>query len=468
MRAKSLFFATVLALVACGAASSQARPDVRIVTDDLARLRAAASSTSRIVEKLTKDESLLVLGDAAKPQTIDGARGSWIKVRTADGEEGWVFDGYLSPARKLLSRDDFSADGLYEDYLVMASRKGERVRAIEDYEMVKKGDLGSFFSYAEEDLPFMIVWDRDLDATPSDEYLGGEFPRILSDRVYFVDAPVIAIAGEAAVADFNLLALEWARKRSDEFGVGAVVMLGKHLSVSASEGSEDWSPEMDQYVGNEATIVSIEGDDTQGRPIVCVDIDGGDWFWRIENMTLVSSLQEGESAYSDAYDDEYQDASDEPSAATAECYGKIAVGINVVLGKHDEPNGDANWNDDMDEYVGTTATVTELAGTDQAGFLGVRVEGNDWFWRARNLSVASVGESGSYGFSVGDEVILGRHREIGGESNWAGEMDEFVGMRAKITELVGKGGDGADCFTVRVDVDGGEWCWRAENLIPAR
>jgi hypothetical protein len=122
----------------------------------------------------------------------------------------------------------------------------------------------------------------------------------------------------------------------------------------------------------------------------------------------------------------------------------------------------------MDQFVGKASKVTELCGADNAGFLCVQVEGNDWYWRVRNLALVNVGEPGSYGFAVGDAVILGKHRDVGGETNWADDMDEYVGMRAKITELVGTEGDGADCFTVRVDVDGGEWVWRAESLKPAR
>jgi hypothetical protein len=455
MRIKSLAFASVLALAALAAAAGQARPDVRVVADAAARLRAAASATGRILEKLDMEDSLLIL---------DGKKGSWIKARTAGGAEGWVFDGYLKSSKKPFSRADFSVDEAYEDYLSLASRNGERVRASEDYEKVKKGDLGRFFSYAEGDLPFLIVWDRDLDATPSEEYLGAEFPRILSYRVYFVEARILEIVGEAAVADFSHEALEFAKAKIEEFGPGATVRLGRHLAVSAGEGSENWNPEMEQYVGHEAKIASLEGLDEQGRPIARVDIDDGDWFWRIENMTLASP-SDGEEA--EAYpDDEGIDAA--AVEASPESYGKVAVGSFVLLGRHDDPSGDANWNDSMDEYVGKSSKVLELCGPDNAGFLCVRVEGNDWYWRVRNLALVNVGEAGSYGFAVGDEVVLGKHREIGGEANWADEMDEYVGMRARITELVGAEGDGAECFTVRVDVDGGDWAWRAESLTPAR
>lgn len=139
----------------------------------------------------------------------------------------------------------------------------------------------------------------------------------------------------------------------------------------------------------------------------------------------------------------------------------------MILGRHDDSGGDANWNEEMAAFVGKRAKIVELAGADDAGFLGVRVEGNDWFWRARNLALVGRGRAGSYGFKVGDEVILGRHRELNGDANWTEEMDAYVGMRAKIIELVPGGGDAVGCVLVRVDVDGGDWAWRAENLKPA-
>ncbi len=458
--------AAALVLAFCGlAAAAQARPDVRILDDSDVRLRAAAAATSRIVRKMERLEPLLVLERDSKVWTLDGKKGNWYKVRTSGGEEGWVFGPYLREAKGSFLRSDFDSDARYSSYLALALRKGERVRAAGDFEKVRKGEVGSFFARADDSPPYLIVWDRDLEATPDEGALGSEFPRILSSRAYFVEAPAIEIVGTAKVADFSSEALDQARRMAGAFSAGTAVVLGRHLRVTADPDSDNWNPDMDRYVGMTAVIADSPGDDSYGRPAASVDVDGGEFLWRIENMTLEAGAQETPSAGSGAASASDDDGS---SLSTAEGYGKVAVGSMVVLGRHDPASGDANWNDSMDEYVGTTAKVTELSGADSAGFLGVRVEGNDWFWRVRNLALVGSGEPGSYGFAVGDKVVLGKHRKVAGEADWSDEMESFVGKTATITSLNGTEGDPAACFTVNVDVDGGAWYWRAENLRIAK
>ena len=253
--------------------------------------------------------------------------------------------------------------------------------------------------------------------------------------------------------------------RADEFVEGATVSLGRHLVVDTEDPSSDnWAEEMDEYVGYEATITEVLGEDPWGRPIVHVDVDDGEWQWRVENMRLEApsdyayGAEEGD--YDSYYDYDYE-------AGGGETYGKIEVGSIVILGRHDDVEGDSNWNEDMEACVGKAVKVIELAGADSSGCLGVRVDGNDFFWRVRNLRLKGSGEAGSYGFDVGDSVVLGRHRFVNGEDNWSEDMEAFVGQTAVITSLVGFEDGDSRCYLVTVDIDDGDWVWRVENMEPA-
>ncbi len=147
-----------------------------------------------------------------------------------------------------------------------------------------------------------------------------------------------------------------------------------------------------------------------------------------------------------------------------ESYGMIDVGSTVILGAHDEVNGGRNWTAEMDKFVGKEAQVVSLEGVDSNDFLVVKVSGNSYVWRVRNLALKGRGEPGSYGYKVGDRVIIDSHRYINGDNNWAEEMWDYVGSGATITELLGP--DDSGSYIVTLDVDDGAWVWRAENLYP--
>lgn len=72
-------------------------------------------------------------------------------------------------------------------------------------------------------------------------------------------------------------------------------------------------------------------------------------------------------------------------------YGKIRVGSTLLLLKHREVNGAANWNTSMEKYVGKAAVVTRLSGVDSQGCPGVRVtvEGKpvQYFFRIRDTRI---------------------------------------------------------------------------------
>lgn len=172
--------------------------------------------------------------------------------------------------------------------------------------------------------------------------------------------------------------------------------------------------------------------------------------------------------------------------ATAQ-YGPFSVGSTVVLQRHRFVRGDDNWDDQMTRWLGRAARITRLAGVDAQGCPGVRVDadGGQWFWRIRDLNVGTgpqpppppraasaegiPQECGQvdgrlrYGpVRVGAVVVLGRHRMVNGDDNWADEMMQYVGRRARVVEQSGT--DSAGCPGVRVDIDSQAWFWRIRDL----
>jgi hypothetical protein len=205
--------------------------------------------------------------------------------------------------------------------------------------------------------------------------------------------------------------------------------------------------------------------------------------------------------------------------------GSVTIGSRVVLGAHHPFEGldaaggyvraDVWWNDEMWAFVGTTATVTEIA-LDPIGcpFVRVDVDGGAWGWRVRDLGppggamgpfyeriepgggsigvatvatppftgVAIAGVPAQCGMSVPDygplvvgmPVVLGAHTAWSGPDGrgewvasdtwWNEDMWPHVGAPAIITELGGL--DPVGCPYVRVDVDGGTWGWRIRDLRP--
>ncbi len=537
-----------------------------------AKVFSAASANAKVVATLAAGDSFRVLETGAREETVAGRRGRWLRISTPDGAQGWLHGGWAVVSTAYLKLADFPDSAAYGRYMAWAFQKGERVRALQDFEKVTKGALGWFYALDEGDPPVLVVWDEDLDATPWVEALPEDFPRILSGRVYFVYPDALEPVGEKAAADFAVLADQWRTRASYEtlFPIGSRVVLGEHEVVTKDDpDSRNWGEDMSDYVGMTATVTGHEGQDPWGRPVVTVDVDDGQYYWRTENMELLErgtgevavsgdedygdgdytyeDYDEGDYALEDAFPvgslvilgrhlqldpddpdstywapemDDYvgmeayitehaglcpwgeptalvdvdggnfywrlsdmelleegpgyweggddYDSAEEYEDLGEDLSGLIGVGTKVVLGRHDDRNGGDNWASEMDAFVGKQATVTEIIGSDDQGFLVVAVKENTWSWRIRNLAVVGRGVAGSYGFQVGDRVILGRHRFVDGNENWNPSMDAFVGMTARITELVGTEGDGSECFLVRVDADKGKWVWRAESLTPVK
>src|SRR5690606_28682647 len=140
-------------------------------------------------------------------------------------------------------------------------------------------------------------------------------------------------------------------------------------------------------------VIEQSGVDGVGCPGVRVDVDGGQWFWRIRDARLPGS--EGTSApgsmvaSTGVSTDHGRPASvvawgsgsggglfgSGGSAAPQECgltdamvqWGPISVGAQVTLGRHRPVNGDDNWSAEMDAFVGRQARVSQLIGVDDQG-----------------------------------------------------------------------------------------------------
>lgn len=287
--------------------------------------------------------------------------------------------------------------------------------------------------------------------------------------------------------------------------VGDVVTLQRHRWV---RGEANWRDEMIRYLGRAARVTRLSGVDGQGCAGVRVDVDHEQYFWRVRDLGIGTAHQP--EALEAASTQPFPDGCG--MSEGAEQYGSARVGTQVIVGRHRMIDGDDNWAEDMEAFVGRTARITDLIGGDGQGCPGVRldIDGGEWFWRLNALrpvgettsadayspppsagvttdhgrpSVSSSGGSGLFGgestlgaqacgqtdanvrwegLNVGAEVVLGRHRPVGGDTNWSAEMDAFVGRSARVTELVGTDSEG--CAIVRVDVDQGQWVWRTRDL----
>jgi hypothetical protein len=249
-------------------------------------------------------------------------------------------------------------------------------------------------------------------------------------------------------------------------GIGTLVVLGQHTPWA---GDANWAPEMGAYVGRPARVTQLAGVDSQGCPGIRVDVDGGQFFWRLRDAQVTGGF-----------------AMDIPrgcdmTSATA-MFGPVGPGSAVVLGQHTPWRGDANWTPEMFRWVGNIARVTSYEGVDGAGCPVVRVDvdGGQYYWRIRDMQLAGggmpmgmaaavprwcgmAGASITYGPIVpGSVIVLGRHSPWSGDTNWTGEMERYVGVRARVTELGGV--DDAGCPGVRVDADGGQWFWRIRDI----
>jgi hypothetical protein len=90
---------------------------------------------------------------------------------------------------------------------------------------------------------------------------------------------------QLVVAETDQLPIPLSCDGMEEYGpidIGVQVILGRHDSIN---GSDNWNETMEQYVDQLAIVTALDGTDGSGCPTVYVDIDNGNWVWRIRNMT---------------------------------------------------------------------------------------------------------------------------------------------------------------------------------------
>ncbi|MCB9658531.1 MAG: sel1 repeat family protein [Sandaracinaceae bacterium] len=268
-----------------------------------------------------------------------------------------------------------------------------------------------------------------------------------------------------------------------EFGpmsAGARVRLGRHRPVG---GDDNWAPDMDAFVGRPAQVVRQGTIDNAGCPVVRVDVDGQRFAWRIRDVALTQGAPTvSPTAASWRMCGQSRDSID---------HGPLRVGSVVTLRRHTPIDGDANWAEDMDAFVGRRTRVTAIRTLDDAGCAMVEVEADagQFVWRIRDLDVdgadsaptpppapttapspvpswrmcgQSRGSVDHGPLRVGSTVTLRRHTPVNGDVNWVAAMDAFVGRQTRVSEL--RTVDDAGCAMVKVEADGGQFVWRIRDM----
>ncbi len=74
-------------------------------------LRMKDNPYSKKITKLDFGQEVIIAEKNSKSDTIDSRPGSWVKIKTAENQIGYVFDGYLSkfpiPSNEQISNNDF-------------------------------------------------------------------------------------------------------------------------------------------------------------------------------------------------------------------------------------------------------------------------------------------------------------------------------------------------------------------------
>jgi hypothetical protein len=271
-------------------------------------------------------------------------------------------------------------------------------------------------------------------------------------------------------------------RRFADFGLiqpGAEVLVWRHRPV---DGQANWSPEMGGQLNEQVEVTELAGVDAQGCPVVRVDVDSGEWAWRVRDMSLVRpALPQGCG-----------------QRGQAESYGFLTAGATVRLSHHRPVGDQRNWRQQMEQFIGRVTTVSSIVPPDEQGCPVVRVavDGGTNSWRVRDLTLLepsaglsrrvarqenegrrdsreltadipqacgqTVGEENYGPIRVDTRVVLGRHRAVDGDPNWSPEMNDRVGQEATVRSL--SGADAAGCPGVRVDVDDGEHFWRIRDM----
>jgi hypothetical protein len=281
---------------------------------------------------------------------------------------------------------------------------------------------------------------------------------------------------------------------------GDRVRLGRHTEI---DGKKNWSESMSKSVGDIVEIKSFGYESGNGyEPYVRVHDNS--YVWRVRNLRKPATRSASYSSSDirrtrDKYDVSSSDARkilDKLDGMSNSSWKKnLGTGDRVRLGRHTEIDGKKNWSEPMSECVGDVVEIKGFGYESSNKYEPyVRVHGNSFVWRVRNLrksssssysssytskirsrySVSSArarkiidklnGMSNSYwkkNLKVGSRVRLGRHTMIGGTRFWSSGMDDFIGDIVTIKSFTHESSnDYEPCVRVR----GNSYAWRVRNL----
>ncbi len=65
---------------------------------------------------------------------------------------------------------------------------------------------------------------------------------------------------------------------------GSLVLLGRQRPVNGDDG---WNAGMTPYVGRPARVTALAGTDGIGCPVIQVDVDQGQYWWRVRDVLVL-------------------------------------------------------------------------------------------------------------------------------------------------------------------------------------
>jgi len=147
---------------------------------------------------------------------------------------------------------------------------------------------------------------------------------------------------------------------ASDFGplrVGSRVIIHKHRSIG---GKDNWLSEMDLFVGREGVVCQLSGVDACGCPCAKCTFNGTQarFSFRIRDMTLIDGSP---------LPNFYNLPQGTHMPRERESFGPLKEGMRVLIHRHREVDGEDNWAEGMNEYVGRVGIVGP---SDRFGFDG--------------------------------------------------------------------------------------------------
>ncbi len=104
-------------------------------------------------------------------------------------------------------------------------------------------------------------------------------PTVQANGLYTLTVePIAAVPGPQACNSSNDAGAYLPVRR------GSLVLLGRQRSVNGDEG---WNTGMTPYVGRQALVTALAGADGRGCPVVQVDVDQGQYGWRVRDVLVL-------------------------------------------------------------------------------------------------------------------------------------------------------------------------------------